>query len=696
MTLQTKKKSDFSSRTLGLIGILTGLQRTRIRVTYGIKGSIGNDLALSFFCRPCTLMQNDREVRAREGDQKLRTNKKACPKAAPITTQPSPVQEMRYISPRQTVSDNESLRDCGDGTEPRDSLPTSKKLLKLPKHQPRLEKAHHPPQPDQYHLVMSQAKTRAPSPLKSKSGNTSGASPSSSSHDPISPRSSKAPKNENKPVVGTSDPIHHSSHTEDKRKVRSTPASPTTHGLADCFPKVPPKGTGSTTGKQTQSQQHALASCSGIKAEESNSSTHIVSESTKVEELKEGAKTSEHTIMGCQTVALAAKKEATNTTDTHELSYVHDFSECQIDKNILDYYEKEEIRSQLPNSLHQHASGMVMPSRAKSTSTEQHAIVDCTREDASSVDKSTKDNATSPEQHALADCAREDAGNKDKSPSPKHHALAECTKEDASRATKVKSTTPEQHALVDCARDSFSNGPQSATPKQHALASCHEERVTPGTPGRQSRRASTPAHSPTNKHPQERQHRLASCPVPSFNQKEERAPIPQQMTENARINESGNSQSTVKPSSQHALSKCAGDANSEHKVPTIDGRSQNEKRVSLGLKIDDPVKDKDVADHPRKSRYRKEVEFNANFSDAKRTSHAHNALSQVLAGSAHKKESSQKGHAGHGVEAVSRVFGGSTEQEKGKGKAGSQEDLKSSGFASMFSKITSPKTKTKE
>ena len=663
-------------------------------------------------------MQNDREVRAREGDQKFCTNKKGFPKAAPITTQPPPVQEMRYVSPRQTVSDNESLRDCGDRTEPRDGLPTSKKL---PKHQPRLEKAHQPPQLDEYHLVISQAKTREPSPLKPKSGNTSAASPSSS-HDPISPRFSKAPKNENKPAVGTSDPAHNSSHTEDRRKIRSTPASPTTHDLDDCPPKVPPKGTGPKTDKQTQSQHYVLTSCSGIKAAESNSSTHILSKSTKVEELKEGAKTSEHTITDCQSVVLATKKEATNTTDTHELSYVHDFSECQIDKNILDYYEKEEIRSQLPKSLHQHASGKVTPSRAKPTSTEQYAVVNCTREDASSIDRSTKDNSTSPEQHVLADCTREDASsidrstknnstspeqhvladcpredasNKDKSPSPKQHVLAECTKENASKATNAKSTTFEQHALVDWARDSFSNDPQSTTPKKHALASCHEESVSPGTPGRQSRRASTPAHSPTNKYPQEKQHRLASCPVPSFNQKEERASIPQHMTENACINESGDSESTVKLSSQHTLSECAGDANSECKVPAVDGQSQNEKQVSLGLKIDDPVKDKDITDHPRKSGYRKEIEFNAHFSDAKRTSHAHNALSQVLTGSAHKKGDPQRDHAGRGVEGVSRIFGGSTEQEE-KGKPRSQEDLKSSGFASMFSKITSSKTKTKE
>ena len=93
---------------------------------------------------------------------------------------------------------------------------------------------------------------------------------------------------------------------------------------------------------------------------------------------------------------------------------------------------------------------------------------------------------------------------------------------------------------------------------------------------------------------------------------------------------------------------------------------------------------------------RKEVELNVNFGNAKRASHAHNALTQVLAGGAHKIENSQKEDGGQGTEATVRALRGNTDQEKRKGKARSMEDHKTSGFASMFSKITSSKTKTRE
>ena len=637
-----KKMNQIFANARCLIGILTGLQRTRIRVTYGIKGNIGSDLALSFFCRPCTLVQNDREVRAREGDLSLSTNEKT-----PITTRPSPVQEMRYISPRQTVSDNEPLRGYGDEENCCNDCPTPKKLHKIPKYQPRSEAIRPPLQPDEYHLAMSKAKTRELRSPEFKIGNSSGTHLFSSSHEPISLRSNKTRQDQNKLATQGSNPAHNSYHTADKRNAETLLASATTHVLANCSSKVPPKQTGSKIDNQTLFQQHALASCSAAETEELNISRSVLAGRTEFELMKTGANTSEQTIVDCENIvgfSKAATKEATNTTDTHELSYVHDFSECQIDKNILAYYEEEETRSELPNSLRQHANGKVMPGGAKSTSTGQDGRIDSIRKDTSSSEKPSKDELANPEQHTLADCTKENVIGKDKSVSPKQHALADCTQKDIfdnkmassgqhvladcsgedteskgrfpiseqytadesteedSSTSQAKSIAPKQHPLVDCARDSFSKGPQLTNAKQHALADCHEEFDTLDAPRKNSRRASSPTLVSSNKQRTERQHRLASCSVPTLNQKDERATVARHMAELARMNESCDSQSTVRPFAKHALSDCAGDANSERKVPSADGQSQNDKRDSVDLKTDGPAKDNDVAGHPRKSR----------------------------------------------------------------------------------------------
>lgn len=50
------------------------MTRTRIRATYGMDGSCCGDWCVAMWCAPCVLMQNDREVRAREGVNMCRTN----------------------------------------------------------------------------------------------------------------------------------------------------------------------------------------------------------------------------------------------------------------------------------------------------------------------------------------------------------------------------------------------------------------------------------------------------------------------------------------------------------------------------------------------------------------------------------------------------------------------------------------------
>lgn len=45
-------------------------QRTRIREKYQLQGSIGGDCAKAYCCGPCTLIQDEREVKDREDERR--------------------------------------------------------------------------------------------------------------------------------------------------------------------------------------------------------------------------------------------------------------------------------------------------------------------------------------------------------------------------------------------------------------------------------------------------------------------------------------------------------------------------------------------------------------------------------------------------------------------------------------------------
>ena len=83
------------------VGAITANRRTRLRGVYGIKGSLADDCVKSLFCNRCILMQQDREIRAREGNNKLRT-RAGC--AEEVNMEPRSNEEMRYVSPRRTDS----------------------------------------------------------------------------------------------------------------------------------------------------------------------------------------------------------------------------------------------------------------------------------------------------------------------------------------------------------------------------------------------------------------------------------------------------------------------------------------------------------------------------------------------------------------------------------------------------------------
>lgn len=89
-------------------GILVGLQRSQIRGTYGIDGHLAQDMLLGICLPKCTQMQNDREVRAREGKTSLRKSKDyvASRKASrgTVKQQPEPTPQMKYTPKESTQS----------------------------------------------------------------------------------------------------------------------------------------------------------------------------------------------------------------------------------------------------------------------------------------------------------------------------------------------------------------------------------------------------------------------------------------------------------------------------------------------------------------------------------------------------------------------------------------------------------------
>ncbi|KAH8668103.1 hypothetical protein BGZ60DRAFT_564381 [Tricladium varicosporioides] len=87
------------------------IMRSTIRGVYGIPGNVGGDVALSILCPCCTVIWNDREVNARQGEKKLRTSRgykeyykiQTSPRVEVEMEMEEPLAQppMAYMSPRQ-------------------------------------------------------------------------------------------------------------------------------------------------------------------------------------------------------------------------------------------------------------------------------------------------------------------------------------------------------------------------------------------------------------------------------------------------------------------------------------------------------------------------------------------------------------------------------------------------------------------
>jgi hypothetical protein len=82
------------------------LQHSRIRATYDIDGTTADDCYSAYCCPCCTIMQDDREIRARE--YKDRKNEKKC---GAINDQPPAQPDMQYAASHLFV--DEPVQQCG-------------------------------------------------------------------------------------------------------------------------------------------------------------------------------------------------------------------------------------------------------------------------------------------------------------------------------------------------------------------------------------------------------------------------------------------------------------------------------------------------------------------------------------------------------------------------------------------------------
>ncbi len=633
----------------------------------------------------------------------LRTN----PRVPVISNQPTPSTEMRYISPRAMFSDNSQngaqivRRDYSEGiSDGAGSLPspifTSKTgqtfmLAKLTLEPTKLDD----PFPEvckmsvkSGHDEMRQDRGRSSSLSKATASKTSRIKSETSLRDATPLRSNRGTAI----AAARSCTASRESQHENGNRVRSS----SVYSLTQWVPpkemlfkqraesKLDSKGKGKEI-------QYPIDWSRGKNDERSTSDTTI------------------SVVLG-SSLAKSSKKEAKNATA--ELSYIHDFSDCSINKNILEYYEQEEKQASqhhapydcIPcfvtsasypkihklHSLNDCSLASLGPHQPKRV--EQHALDDCSRTSSTSIYTSKIS-----EQQALQDCLKKDSRKDSLSINSEPHPLPErpvesvtseavltdaqthnlvdkskdknltgyvgadprnlldcpekvssgshvlfkdrvehdnsesksCGRTDNGRFVETSATQP--HDLADCAHESVS----SSTTEQHALAECR------GDGDRKGRRASSNPDSPTEKFPQLKQHRLASCPASTPYQRGETAKTDGRVVENARLDGSADSQSTVKPSKQHSLIGYTSDASLESLKADVDGPPRKESSVNSLLAYADW--NQDTADHPRKSRYRKEVDkalFNA--SEVKRQSQAQQALSQILGGNRYKKGNFQE------------------------------------------------------
>ncbi|RDW88801.1 hypothetical protein BP6252_00833 [Coleophoma cylindrospora] len=526
--------------------ILTAFQHTRVRSRYNIKGSIARDFAASIFCGKCILMQDDRELRAREGQSNLRTNKKydIASNDEVVQAQPVQISPMRYIPPRPASEEGSPVPPSSH--ESREEIPELGGLAKnrigsrvsqhnpiyfpfchlfhsnSPRRSTSASKKPHIPQPEMAEEVDRPFKTlQSIIRKKSKRLDTEGAKK----------------KHQKQARV----------ESNDSNIIRSA-TNPDYHEAVAAYGKISGErsmGTQNTPEKLLQSRlkSYDLRSSSSHDAvnTEGASTNNVLDPRLK-----------SHTIMDCTTVGVQAsgtngefqhKLAACNPllstspvgTQEHslsqdqvirrstisELSYVHDFAGCPIDGDYLKYIEREERMSQQAGlgSISRRGSNGRNPDRPYT-----HTLRDC---------KTSETEAGSSNQypimkrsHRLNSCPMQWYGSVDK-PMLRQHRIASCPSDSTygtsqarlgshplseesneDRLLGTRERFPEEHGISqsETVEDAEDNRQSSGKLPEHDISHCEPE-VAPegkgeaeGKPNKEENRHHRARHSSRRSH----------------------------------------------------------------------------------------------------------------------------------------------------------------------------------------------------
>ena len=424
---------------------MIGFQRAQIRGRYDINGSLAKDIIAGLFLPACTLINNDREVRAREGVMDLRNKEQYKNWRGEDFEDRQPIAQpsMRYVPPNHTsdlavemsertaiiemVDDESCPSRRGKKLEKPRSIPAAVELQKRPKSEKRKGTA---------------AETSGCG--KGKPGNknikTQPVTEKPPSRQLPSPRSTKATPENQQPS------------SEQRHELIGNGIN---HKLSACSDstaeRVPNDGT------QKATQEHPLIDCSLIDTSKTTFKAksitpleaHGLTDCTIIQRENQNDGHSQHTLTDCDTIVaepgstiqkhgLSECDSIDTTSEAQELSYVHDFSDCPVDKAVLEYYEKEEKKAH------------------------QHILADCTQ--ASSGGNSELNIHLLP--HALADCSGDNG---------EPNAVGSRTQKRASKnisdmERNEKGSTTNEHLLVSCPTPIMPHEEQRL--KKHRLASC--------------------------------------------------------------------------------------------------------------------------------------------------------------------------------------------------------------------------------
>jgi hypothetical protein len=323
--------------------VATGFQRNRIRAIYGIDGDCPSDFLLAYFCLPCVTMQNDREVRAREGeigyDAGFRSENNSSQwmtgmaEARPTQTPPARIQPMRYVSPRET-SDHASYLGPDPSSYPQDHALREGQNMKSQK-----------------------SRSLAREKLQ-KYRKYAGMRPTIE----IEGASYQHRKNTKSSMTGLQGlNIHNLLTVKDGLTFSKRSASKEIEMTSRTLNlKGPDRNVLAPKNEiELRLQPHILAARpnNGVKNRlaDSRPKSHHQAECAEFDVDIEDGISSERSFTECETIGplvLSPPVVTRNTREAqllqqggHDLSYLHDFSDCPIDRSVLVYYEKEEKRS---------------------------------------------------------------------------------------------------------------------------------------------------------------------------------------------------------------------------------------------------------------------------------------------------------------------------------------------------------------